>query len=639
MSQEIAAQPVELPFLELLAAKSPTGDFKELASRVAPNGSAAHHAEAMDRAREYALRIDDRIRRLIHGRDRQLLLVDAARDIAKQRSFDSLLTTIARRARGLLPADVALVALYDAEGMCVHHATDGVISPYNGLRLPGDVGLPAKCRLTRAVVWTSDYVRDESFKHNELLDHMVETEGLHAVVALPLRSGDDIIGVLLCGHREIRSYTPDELSLMTSLADYATPVIEWCRALDEARARVARITSEHDRLRARVHAEQRAERAGRRLTDAVLAGADAQAVVDDLARTLSLSVVLRDENDLTVAASGSRLADDDALDTAVLEARVENRTTRVGDGITVLPVKAGSEDLGSLIVHGPRRLDESDHAVATHAARAAAVLALVNRSATSVSGQARDEALDGLLDHPGRDPQRAARLTQRLGLDLSRPHVVVVAHADGAQHGRITAWASPYVARRGGAKTMRDGCLVLLLPADDPGAAARQVSRDLGQVLNRPVTAGGAPAIGEHDAIARAHGQARRCVDALTGMDRHGAAATVEELGFIGMLMGGNRDVDGFIEQTLGPVLDYDEERSTDLVGTLEAYFAAGGSPTYAAEALQVHPNTVSRRLERIAQLLGPDWQKPTRALETQLALRLQRVRRSLSDTKPPRTR
>jgi DNA-binding PucR family transcriptional regulator len=89
----------------------------------------------------------------------------------------------------------------------------------------------------------------------------------------------------------------------------------------------------------------------------------------------------------------------------------------------------------------------------------------------------------------------------------------------------------------------------------------------------------------------------------------------------------------GFVEQTVGPVLEYDRDRSAELELTLEAYFAAGGSPTYAAEKLQVHPNTVSRRLERVSQLLGPDWQEPAHALEIQLALRLRRVRDSLDGT------
>jgi hypothetical protein len=41
--------------------------------------------------------------------------------------------------------------------------------------------------------------------------------------------------------------------------------------------------------------------------------------------------------------------------------------------------------------------------------------------------------------------------------------------------------------------------------------------------------------------------------------------------------------------------------------------------------------NTVAQRLERVAALLGEDWQTPDRALELQLALRLRRLRGTAS--------
>ena len=75
-------------------------------------------------------------------------------------------------------------------------------------------------------------------------------------------------------------------------------------------------------------------------------------------------------------------------------------------------------------------------------------------------------------------------------------------------------------------------------------------------------------------------------------------------------------------------MLDYDERRGSDLAGTLEVYFGCGASPRRAAAQLHVHPNTVAQRLERVAGLLGADWQQPDRALEIQLALRLRRLRR-----------
>jgi DNA-binding PucR family transcriptional regulator len=93
--------------------------------------------------------------------------------------------------------------------------------------------------------------------------------------------------------------------------------------------------------------------------------------------------------------------------------------------------------------------------------------------------------------------------------------------------------------------------------------------------------------------------------------------------------------VAGFVQRTVGPVLDYDARRGTALAKTLDAYFGAGGSLARAAETLHVHVNTVTQRLDRVAQLLGADWHHPGRALEVQLALRLNGLRTALDPDVP----
>jgi hypothetical protein len=46
----------------------------------------------------------------------------------------------------------------------------------------------------------------------------------------------------------------------------------------------------------------------------------------------------------------------------------------------------------------------------------------------------------------------------------------------------------------------------------------------------------------------------------------------------------------------------------------------------------------VTRRLERVAELLGPDWQQPQRALDIQLALRLSGLRHLLGESRQQMT-
>ena len=92
------------------------------------------------------------------------------------------------------------------------------------------------------------------------------------------------------------------------------------------------------------------------------------------------------------------------------------------------------------------------------------------------------------------------------------------------------------------------------------------------------------------------------------------------------LLLAGDRDIVGFVDRTIGQVVAYDDRRGTDLLRTLDAYFACGMSPARTKDDLHVHVNTVAQRLERVGRLLGEDWQSPARALEIQLALRLHRL-------------
>ncbi|MFF7295083.1 helix-turn-helix domain-containing protein [Streptomyces sp. NPDC008265] len=607
--------------------------FHELLTRLQES-----HDDETDRsfgdgkARTLALLMGERMRRMRSRQNQLAVLMDMVRDMGEQRNLHGLVTTVVRRSRLLLDADLTLLSLTDPQGELVLRAADGASnsSGWTG-ELPDTLGVGAEAARRRAPVCTADWFTGARSAHRLPADGLLRAEQIRTLLAVPLCTADRVIGVLYCGHREIRTDNAAGVGLLSTIAEYATGTLQQSLALGEALSHVARITSKYDRLRAAVRSEQEAVRAGGRLVDSVLAGADAHDLVAETARVFDGAAAVRDRDGRTVARQGDIPEADAALDRAVLEARAENRAVELTPDITVLPVRGGGSDLGAVIF---RRRDQGSTAgrqVFHHAARAAAVLAMITDTGAE-DCRSRDETLDLMLSTPPRDRQQAVEWGRRLGLDLSQPHVVVVARIGTEHGGRALAWAAPYLSRRGGAKTVREDTLVLLTPGGDPGAAARDVAQKLGAALGRPVSAGAASASGRQDALQNGYQQAVRCVDALGQLGQVGSGATLEELGFVGLLLGEGRDVGGFIDETIGAVLTYDEERSTHLEQTLAAYFAAGGSPTYAAEALNVHTNTVSRRLDRITQLLGADWQESGRSLEIQLALRLQRVRTALHD-------
>ncbi|MFC4032510.1 helix-turn-helix domain-containing protein [Streptomyces polygonati] len=630
----------ESGLLGLLVMKASPAEYEELLLRTRLAGAPADVVRKTETSVEMALQIDNRLRLLDRRRVELGELVDAVEDFGEQQALGPLLRTLARRARRLTHSDAAYVTLCDEQGGAAVAASDGAISALAAeIRLPAGRGMAGDAVAHRAAVWTADYLRDTGVTRSEELDGMVVAEGISALLAVPLRTAERVLGVLFVAERAAHDFTPDEVARATALADHAATVVERTRALEETRIRLAFVAGLQDRLRAEIRTEREAADCGRQMIESALAGGDAQELVTTAAKALAGAVVLRDGDDAVVAQYGD-LTDVSAEEAeevagAVLEARTENRGVHLPSGVSALPVRAGGEDLGALVLRGRRIRDDVDLRLLRHAASAAAIHALSARGA----GRTRrvgDEALDALLSGaPCGEPPAVRQPATPLGLDLARPHVVVVVRIETGQRGRITMWAAAHAARTGGMKVVRDSHLVLLLPGDEPGPVTRTVAAELGRALGRPVKAGGAAVSGGSDGVPRAHQEAVRCLEALTALGGEGVAATARELGFVGMLLGDNRDVGGFLDATLGPVLAYDAERSTDLEGTLAAYFAVGGSPTYAAEALQVHPNTVVRRLERVSQLLGPDWQKAGASLQIQLALQLRRVRDSLEAGDP----
>lgn len=161
-------------------------------------------------------------------------------------------------------------------------------------------------------------------------------------------------------------------------------------------------------------------------------------------------------------------------------------------------------------------------------------------------------------------------------------------------------------------------------PHARPGAASAGAagSSDVGR--SRPTIGVAGPASGV-EGLRDACTEAGRCLDALLALGRDGEVADAAGLGFVGLLLGGGDPAD-HVRRRLGPVLDYDAARGTDLVRTVETWLGEDRHLARTGERLHVHPNTVTQRRDRVGRLLGEGWQAPERLFELTLALRLLRV-------------
>jgi sugar diacid utilization regulator len=563
--------------------------------------------EQLARARELALRVENVLATHRRREAELTALFDTASDLARLRDPDAVLRSIVHRARMLLGADVSYLTLNDERaGRTYMRVTDGSVSAlFQQVTLGMGEGLGGLVAQTARPYATSGYVTDERFHHTNPIDAAVRDEGLVAILGVPLAIGSTVIGVLFAADRTTREWTADEVALLSSFANHAAVALDNARLLDQI--------SGHN---AALH---RAAEAHDRLADLVLRGGDIPEVAAAVAGVLHGGIVLFD-------AEGAELARVDAEPVAppveaISASRSSGRAVSTSDS-WVCAVLAGPELLGCLVLTGRPALGDADRRLFERASVVTALLFLLRRSVAQAEEAVRGELLADLLTAPTRNPAALLARARRLGIDLGTPHTVLIAATDGVPRSRLAMACRRYAALVG----VHAEQVVILAAQGSPGGLAAKLATELGSALDTPVTVGAAGPAAGPPALAAAHGEAARCVRALLALGRAGQGAALADLGFVGQLLGDRTDLAGYVRATLGPVLDYDERRGTDLVHTLHAYFACGANLTRAKELLHVHVNTVVQRLERIGSLLGDDWQTPERALEVQMALRLHRL-------------
>ncbi|MFG3254393.1 helix-turn-helix domain-containing protein [Streptomyces sp. NPDC048172] len=554
-------------------------------------------------------------------------LFETVHDLAGLRDLDDVLRAIVRRARALLRTEVAYMTLTDPErGDTYMRVTDGSVSArFQQLRLGMGEGLGGLVAQTARPYVSDDYPRDARFQHTDLIDTAVGEEGLIAILGVPLLlRGREVIGVLYAADRRARVFEPEQIALLRSFAAHAAVAIDNARLLTETRQALSGLRAANGTI-------QRAGDVHDRLTELVLRGGGVTEVATALAEVLGGHVEFTEFTESPGAAWAG----------PVERSRRDGHAVREGD-TWIAAVSASGELLGALVLHGHADLAPVDQRTLERAAMVTSLLQLARRSAGEAEHRVRGELLDDLLDASKRDPRLLRERASRVDADLDTAHTVLAARldaADPADRQRLWSAASHLAATRHGLAAARDGGTVLLLPSGDSpeevSRLARQVAVQLGTALAAPVTVGAsapvaAPAA-EPGAVAAAYPEALRCLDALVRLGRTGEGAAADDLGFLGMLLTDGRDVGGFVRRTIGPVLDYDARRGTELVATLDAYFTSAMSPVRAKDLLHVHVNTVAQRLDRVARLLGDDWQSPARALEIQLALRLHRLTGTLT--------
>src|SRR5262249_51233912 len=116
----------------------------------------------------------------------------------------------------------------------------------NPLR-PGRHSCAARAALERRTIHIPDILADPEYTYGAKAFFPAQSA---TVLGVPILKGDDLLGVIVIYHEEIRPFTANQIALLENFADQAAIAIENVRLLDELRQRTTELGRSVEELRA-----------------------------------------------------------------------------------------------------------------------------------------------------------------------------------------------------------------------------------------------------------------------------------------------------------------------------------------------------------------------------------------------------
>ncbi|MFE4534562.1 PucR family transcriptional regulator [Streptomyces scopuliridis] len=311
----------------------------------------------------------------------------------------------------------------------------------------------------------------------------------------------------------------------------------------------------------------------------------------------------------------------------ILDAIRDPRPVYVGHRLTAVARHRG-EILGTVSLVDPEgAAGEREEFALDHACDALALEMAHLRSLAEMELRLRRELVDDLIT--GTDDESAFARAAAVGHDLhGAQHLVAVGWtgltADDAFVQAVAGAAAGLGLRSLVAR--RSGRAVLVVQGRPKGEELYlAVSQELG-------SRAGAIGIGSRcdspAEIPRSYQEALRALEVRQRSRAPHGATSFDDLGLYRIIGTGDdyREIEGYVREWLGPLLDYDAAHRGDLVRTLSQYFEAGGNYDGAASALGIHRSTLRYRLQRLREIGGHDLGDVETRLNLHVATRVWKV-------------
>ena len=292
-----------------------------------------------------------------------------------------------------------------------------------------------------------------------------------------------------------------------------------------------------------------------------------------------------------------------------------------------------------LLRHGSEQapLSPIEEIAVTQGAAAAAIDWVTRNAVGAAEDRMRASFLDELLASSIADEQAWIRRGRSVGYDLAKPHAAWMMEGKGIPDWPATVLTSLNENWPNLLSSLRENRLLIYCPLagekEDMGLASK---RQALAIVEAVLTANpqGRLHIGVGGATTSPSGWLRSQQQAWESLRVNKIWGTspvtlFEDLGLYQFLtaLRSFPETETYCQSTLGALLEYDENRKAELLDTLHAFFTCHGNISLAAATLQIHRNTLTYRLNRIAEITHLDLDDADVRFGLQLAIKLHQLR------------
>jgi len=563
-------------------------------------------------------------------------LVRLAQAAASTQRPDELLELIIRETTSAIGTDVCSLYLLSPPGAeLLLTATNGLNENMVGkVRMKVGEGITGWVAESRRPAIVPDVSKEPHWKWVPGLDE----DRFHSMASVPIESGPRLVGVLNVQSTERREFNSGDIDFLRAIAAQVAGILERSELQRRTEVQLAEIQLSHD-----IH---------ERFTKLSLDGAGIHSILDVIGSLAGGRAALYSADGYRIRGAGEstdgmppRIHLPGALSSIGREVRIS--AGRPPRPIDVVPVRAGADVLGLLAVDLDQHASDAEGRVRAleHGSTVLALEMSKERAAAEVERRLRgdlvEEVLAGGLEAD--EAERIARQAERLGHRLPQRAWVVVLEADDdqteaalaarGQQDRLDGALSGLVRSRlpDALTLVRSASAVFLVP-DELASDLPAVEKLGAQVLAAaaPVMKPGSASVGIGNLangvseLARSHVEARQALRLTRRAGGRGRVASYRSLGAFRLLLEVQSPdaLRRFVNELLGPLLQYAQSRDTPLLETLEALSGARWIRRAAARQLGIHINSMTYRVERIQALTGLQLDDPETRVAISIALR-----------------